>query len=107
MVSCRTWHTVVGPDLWTPEPPKDPHPSAQNRNLSSSSNDIRYLHNSVMQINDKLNQILSSSASVSGLLLLLFSCHLLIVFVFVITVRNGCNKNLRNILTNLKNVTNS
>ena len=40
---------------------------AQNRNLSSFSNDIRYLHNSVTQINDKLNQILSFSASSSRL----------------------------------------
>jgi len=59
-------YTFEGHDVQTLAQPKDCQPSAQNRNLSSSSNDIRYLQNSVMQINDKLNQILSSSASPSG-----------------------------------------
>ena len=42
-------------------------PAAQNGNIPSYTNDIRDLHSSMMQINDKLNQILSSSASSSHL----------------------------------------
>jgi len=71
-----TLHTVRGRNLRTLARPKNRQPStgAQNRNLSSSSYDIHSLHNSVMQISDKLSQIMASSAAPSGVRFTPFIC---------------------------------